>query len=82
MGIVNSVMLFISDIYKLKLTYRSDKPLKRLEKCLFISLTHDLSRGLMNNQLNNLTISPEGMPSANGFLTAKKLTGQLEYIKN
>ncbi len=55
----------------MKLTGRFDKPLKRLKKNLFVSVAHDLSRGLLNNQLDNLTISPEGMPSANGFLITK-----------
>jgi hypothetical protein len=53
------------------LTDRFDKPLKRLMKHFIVSLTHDLSRGLLNNQLNNLTVSPEGMPSANGFFIKK-----------
>ncbi len=45
-------------IYKvLKLTGRFDKPLKRLKKHFFVSVTHDLSRGLLNNRLKNLTVS-------------------------
>jgi len=49
-----------------------DKPLKRLGNNFFISLTHDLSRGLLNSQLYNLTVSPEEMPLANGLLATKK----------
>jgi len=39
------------------LTGGFDKPLKRLKIHLFVSVTHDLSRGLLNNRLNNLTVS-------------------------
>ena len=44
----------------------------------FFTLTHDLSRGLLDNQFNSLTVSPEEMPSANGLLSTKRLAGQLE----
>ena len=55
-------MWLVNNIKLLGLSDRFDKPLKRLMKYFFVSLTHDLSRGLLNNQLNNLTVSPEGMP--------------------
>jgi len=52
------------------LSGRFDKPLKRLMEYFFVSLTHDLSRGLLNNQLNKIIVSPVRLWH-NSFLSTK-----------